>query len=181
MSKWVVLLRGINVGGNQIVKMATLKEALTRAGFENVVTILQSGNIIFTQSGFAEAQVADAFLKVMKDTFGFTPATIVVSADQWDHVIVNNPFKKEAEDTGNWVQVYFGSEESNRKAIEDYGKAYEGIERIRVVGDQVYTHFPEGIGTSLLFKDRQWGKLTQSLTARNWNTVLRIQAEITKG
>jgi uncharacterized protein (DUF1697 family) len=70
---YVLLLRGINVGGNQIIRMADLKEVLSRTGLmEDVETYIQSGNILFTTTQSDRKLLADGIAQSLKENFGFT-------------------------------------------------------------------------------------------------------------
>ena len=77
--QYVTLLRGVNVGGNNIVKMADLKKALTKAGLQDVQTYIQTGNIICT--GQSPAQVNADITQVLSDKFDISVPSVTLDAD----------------------------------------------------------------------------------------------------
>src|SRR5215213_1734235 len=90
--KYVALLRGINVGGNTMVKMETLREVFASIGFENVRTYINSGNVAFETRKSSDAKLTEAISNAIEIEFGKKIAVIVRSADEIDDIIENNPF-----------------------------------------------------------------------------------------
>ena len=105
MTTFICLLRGVNVGGNNMVKMAEFRAFLGGLGFGHVETYVQSGNAVFT-SDFGDCasvrtQIADAF----QSKFGFVPSIMVLTAKDLNQAIFNNPFPEaEAEP----AKLHFG-------------------------------------------------------------------------
>lgn len=87
----VALLRGINVGGNRKIPMADLRLALQKAGFEQVQTYIQSGNILWQSQAKPEV-LAQQVQQVVRDRFGFEVEVVVRTAEQWQHTLQSNPF-----------------------------------------------------------------------------------------
>src|SRR5215471_7775792 len=96
MTRYIALLRGINVGGNNMVAMGDLRALLTKMGFEDVQTLLQSGNVVFNATkktpAALERELAAALDKGLKVNVDFHVRT----ADEWRKVIDANPFTGEA-------------------------------------------------------------------------------------
>jgi uncharacterized protein (DUF1697 family) len=173
----IALLRGINVGGNKMVAMADLRALVTRLGFGDVQSVLQSGNLAFSVRGagrscatletLLEREVEKA-LKVKADFH-------VRTDDEWKAVIEGNPFRAEAaRDPGHLLVSFFKAPlvAANVAALR---AAITGPEVLHADGRHLYMVFPEGMGRSkaapLIDK-----KLAALGTARNWNTVMKLSA-----
>lgn len=166
MKTWIALLRGINVGGNNRVKMAELRAMLLEMGFEEPQTLLQSGNVTFRsheEGGVLEARLEAETERVL----GVRCDYMVRSAEEWDRMIAANPFPEDADrDPAHLLAVLFKKHPPaetvatlRRKAVAD--------ERLEEVGGTLYVYFPNGIGTSKI------GAIAGG-TGRNWNTVLKL-------
>lgn len=83
MQKYVAFLRGINVGGNALIKMADLKIALSQSGLNNVRTYIQSGNVIFESSENDKYLLADHISEVIQSIFNLPVKTVVFTGDAW--------------------------------------------------------------------------------------------------
>lgn len=172
MSKnvYIVLFRGINVGGNKIVKMETLRKVLTDAGFGNVATYIQSGNVVLT-SEKNEKAVAAEIEKLFEAEFGFASRPSIRSLSVWRQIIDGNPFDKA--EAGKQVHALVIDDEPAAAAI-DALRAVATTEQIESRDGVIYLYTPDGFGTSKVAAvlDRT---LKVPLTARNWNTVLKLQ------
>jgi hypothetical protein len=102
---YVLLFRGINVGGNKIVKMETLRRVLGEAGFGNVTTYIQSGNVVLTSEEGEDAIVATV-TKVFEETFGFSSRPTIRSMSAWQRVVEGNPFA-DVPEAGNRLHAVF--------------------------------------------------------------------------
>jgi uncharacterized protein (DUF1697 family) len=173
---YIGLIRGINVGGNKIMKMADLREMLADMGFENARTLLQSGNfVIETQSRDGEElrksiqAEAKAKLGVDAEFFLFTPK-------EWESIIEDNPFPDAAGEHPSRLVVYLGRVPIKPADLEPLELHRIPSERLRAVSGVVYIDCPEGIGTSKMLSSTPWCKLTSTGTVRNWNTVTKLAA-----
>lgn len=175
MTTYVALLRGINVGGNQMVPMATLRAALADIGFADVRTLLQSGNVVFRAAARAPHRLEALLEKEAGTRFGFSPDFHVRTAGEWRAVVDANPFPKEAADDPSHLLVTFFKTPLDPANVRKLQSAITGPERVRSEGRQLYMTFPDGIGRSKapLLVDRILGARG---TARNWNTVLKLAA-----
>ena len=88
---YLALLRGVNVGGNGIISMPTLRQALTNKGFENVRTYIQSGNILFSSTNIDREQLTRAIQKCIKSTFNLDVAVVLFTKDEWRQIITDAP------------------------------------------------------------------------------------------
>lgn len=176
MTRYIGLLRAVNLAGYNQVAMADLRDILTRLGFSNPRTLLQSGNIIFGcdrrraahLESVLEAEVEQQ-LKVATDFF-------VRTAEEWQDIVAHNPFRKEAERDPSHLVVMVFKNEPGRQAVQDLQAAVIGSEVVRADGRHAYIVYPDGIGRSRLTNALIERKLGTRGTGRNWNTVLKLNA-----
>ena len=93
MNKYVALLRGINVGGNKLIKMADLREVFTQSGFKNVRTYIQSGNVIFETRDTNAEKVTKKIEKAIYKSLGHEVTVILRTVGELRTVVKGNPFK----------------------------------------------------------------------------------------
>ncbi len=169
----ILLLRGINVGGNNRIGMAPLRAALEDAGFTGVKTYLQSGNAVVTTSTASPATVARQVEQVIEDAFGLSIKVVVRSRGQIETVVANNPFADVA-DVGKWYFVTFCDPAPDPAKLAHLDPAEFEPERWLLDGDTLYCWYPKGLQTSKLEKAITKAKLGVTVTARNWNTVTKL-------
>jgi uncharacterized protein (DUF1697 family) len=165
----IVLLRGINVGSANRIAMPALREALTAAGFANVRTHLQSGNVL--ADGDADAIVAA--IRAVIDV-----PCVVRSAEQLDGVIAANPFEAQAAENPKALQVTFRSHGVDDATLTGLRERATGAEKVAAHGAEIYSWHPDGIARSKLALAVV--PAGAAATARNWNTVLKL-AELARG
>lgn len=166
---YILLFRG--VGGATPLPVAPLREALTAAGFENVATYINSGNAVL-RSHLPRQKVIATVAKLCEEKFGFTKAIYAPTLEEWEALIANNPFPDMKEGKHVHAAVLDGAPKP--EAIEALRKhAVEG-EGIELVNGVLYLHTPFGLGTSKLGEKFDKG-IGVPNTARNWNTVLKLQ------
>ncbi len=168
MTTYVALFRGINVGG-RTAKMALLRSALEHAGFADVATYIQSGNLVVTSDSSA-AEVAADIESVFQATFGYASRVSLRSAAEWRRLIVQNPFPQAAGEPKRLHAVLLDAAPPHG-ASEALAAVAGPSERFSFGEGVLYLHTPDGFGTSRLAAslDRL---LKVPLTARNWRTVL---------
>jgi uncharacterized protein (DUF1697 family) len=173
MPRFVALLRGINVGGNKKVPMATLKKTAEKLGFTDVKTLLASGNLIFTTST-SEKTLRALLEKTLAATFKFPIPVIIRSATDIETLIAADPFKGITVDENTRLYVTFlGTPPAKHPAIP----AINGFRVVRAKGSDVCSvlqlnpahRTPEAMNGL----EQAYGK---DVTTRNWNTVLKLLA-----
>ena len=170
--RFIVLLRGINVSGANKVPMAELRSACTKDGMLDVATYIQSGNIVVSGSGSAEAIEAQ-FEKILEKKFKVSVPVIVRRAADWPAYIKGNPFPDESENAPNAVMMALSKKKPDPKAIIQLSERATAGEKVAQSGDAIWIHFANGVADSKLF--RNFDKLIGSpVTTRNWRTVLKL-------
>jgi uncharacterized protein (DUF1697 family) len=176
MPAYVAFLRGINVGGNKTVPMARLKALFEALGFTSVKTHLNSGNVVFASGEKDRAKLTENIEAAVEKEFGFRPTTMLRDAAALKKVVAKNPFPAMAEDGPSHLVVMLLAAKPDKDAAKRLAAAYQGIEEIKIAGEEAYVTYPNGIGKSKLTNvllEKQFGVAG---TARNWNTVTKLLA-----
>jgi uncharacterized protein (DUF1697 family) len=175
MISYVALLRGINVGGRTMVPMAELKALCEKEGLADVVTLLQSGNVIF-KSDSSAAKLELQLEKAATKKFGREIDFFVRNGGDWKKLVAKNPFPAEAKDDPGHLVVLCLKVKPSAAALATLKSAIVGREYFRAGDRCLYLVYPDGIGTSKLTNAVIDRKLGTTGTARNWNTVRKIAA-----
>lgn len=174
MASYVLLLRGVNVGGHKKVPMADLRALITREGFEGAETLLQSGNAVFTGASGSAAALEARFEKAIAAKIGVDCDCVVRTAKEWAALIAANPFSAEAKrDPGHLLVVCLKSAPPAR-AVTALRAAIVGRERAELRGRELFAVYPDGAGTSKFTLPLIEKHLGTRGTGRNWNTVLKV-------
>jgi uncharacterized protein (DUF1697 family) len=173
MSAVIALLRAVNVGG-RTVKAAQLKAAATGLGHTDVVTYVNSGNLVLVPgAGESPAAVARGLSDALAAELGFDVPVIARSADEWDELVDAVPFREEAAaDPAHLVLVCFDGRVGG--AARDFDASAFGNEQVVWGSSDAYAWYPDGIGRSKLTLDRLSRAAGRAGTARNWRTVLAL-------
>ena len=173
MAKFIALLRAVNVGGRK-VPMAELRALCGELGWEKVETYIQSGNIVFDAAGEA-GKLEEALEAAIREQFGLEVPTIVRSEAEWRKIVAGNPFAAEAKKTPNWVLLGLAKDKLTAGAAAAIAAKAAAGERVEAIGEALWFHYPDGVGTSKLTPsliDRAAGS---PVTGRNWRTVLKLE------
>ena len=170
MGRHIALLRGVNLAARNRVSMPELRAALADAGFEDVATLVASGNVVLT-SPKKPATVAREVRQVVAD-MGVDCAVVVRTRDELASVIERNPIPEGAS-RPKLLQVTFFPDEPDEDAVEKLAGQDFGNERVEVIGREAYAWHPDGIQKSKLARELGKG-LRGDGTARNWNTVTKL-------
>ncbi len=175
MTRLVSLFRGINVGGHQAIRMDELKDLHESLGLKDVVTYIQSGNVVFTSDDADLAQLPRQIEDGFAQKFGFHVKVIVRTSAELRDIIANNPFQNQPMKEPKWVVVLFLATRPDSTALADLQKTYVGPEELYLIGQELYIYYPNGIGRSKLSLTLIEKKLKTIGTGRNWNTILQLQ------
>mgnify|MGYP001364685235 CR=1 FL=1 len=172
MPRYVALLRGINVGGNTMLKMSNLKPCLERTGLDNVVTYINSGNVGF-DSDRSAGDLVGVIESAIAAEFERQVPVMIRSRSDIARIISLNPFNGEFE-SHKEMHVLFLKDEMPPEKQQQLIKAATPPERFAIVGREIYCHLPMGVADSLLGKSYIEKKLKLPVTARNWRTVQKL-------
>ncbi len=168
----LALLRGINVGGNNILPMKDLAKMFADAGCSNVRTYIQSGNVVFDAAAGAP-KVAVTVSSSIEKRFGFGAPIVIRTQTQLLRAIKENPFLGAGIDE-KWLHVYFLADVPEAQAISGLDPTRSAPDVFHVRGQEIYLHLPNGMGRSKLTNAYFDSKLSTVCTARNWTTVLKL-------
>jgi len=167
---YLILFRG--VGGKTQLPVAKLREQLTKAGFENVATYINSGNAI-VRSRLSRKQVIATIAELCRKHFNFDKAIFAPTLAEWDDVIARNPFPKAAANAPTTVHAALLANAPKKEDVERIRALAVKGEDLKVIEGIAYIHTPNGFGTcKMAEKFDPWIGVTN--TARNWNTVLKL-------
>jgi uncharacterized protein (DUF1697 family) len=174
MPRFVALLRGINVGGNTMVKMEELRAVFEALRFENVTSYINSGNVAFDARGnLAETALTSWIESTIEKTFKKSIPVMVRKQAQIRDVIDSNPFAGEFA-SHKEMHVLFMKDNMLADKERELLQHQTADERFAVVGREIYCHLRLGVADSLLGKGFIDRKLKVPVTARNWRTVEKL-------
>jgi len=171
MKTHLALLRGINVSGHNMIKMDALKTVLENAGFQNVRTYIQSGNV-FVDSD--EEHGASVGFKIKQEIFkelGLEVPVVVISKDDLEACLKNNSYLKEKECDTKKLYVAFISKELSSGALNDLKISQFKPDEAAIDKSRIYIKYAVGAGKTRLDQKYIEKKLNVVATIRNWNTV----------
>ena len=172
MTTWIALLRGINVGGNNILPMKDLRALLQRLGCDRARTYIQSGNCVFESEDADALRLSEKIADAILSEFGFKPSVLILEETAFRRAIDANPYPQGAEDPKS-VHFFFLAEPASHVDIEALDKVKTPNERYSITDDVFYLFAPDGIGRSKLASQVE-KKLGVAATARNLRSVGKI-------
>lgn len=177
MAAFVVLLRGVNLGPHRRVPAADLRGAALDAGFADVRSLLNSGNVVLT-TGTSGATLPDDVARLLTDRLaervGAEVPAIALTADRLRAVAVANPFPVAAREDPSHLQAHVPFGTVDEAGIARLDLRHPGREHIGVGAGVVYVHYVDGIGPSRITADALDRAAGTMLTGRNWNTITRL-------
>jgi uncharacterized protein (DUF1697 family) len=168
----VALLRGINVGGKNMLAMKELAQMFSAAGCTGVRTYIQSGNVIFETPGAAD-KIADVITAKIEKRFGYRIPMVFRTSAQLNKTIRDNPFLVAGADE-KALHVYFLAGTPNAAGMATLDPARSAPDAFQVRGQEIYLHLPNGMARTKLTNAYFDSKLSTTCTARNWATVLKL-------
>jgi uncharacterized protein (DUF1697 family) len=169
----VALLRGINVGGKNLLPMKDLAEAFVAAGCEQVRTYIQSGNVIFSAPPGSEDQLHDRIGAQLAQRFGYTAPLALRTTEQLRAAIRANPYLAlgAPEET---LHVMFLTATPDASAVEKLDPDCSPRDTFIVLGREIYLRLPNGMARTKLTNAYFDTKLGVTSTARNWRTTTKL-------
>jgi uncharacterized protein (DUF1697 family) len=159
----IALLRGINVGGHRSVGMTDLRTFLTQLGFEDVRSLLQSGNLVFQSRARTGAELERFLEAEAVKRFAIEIDFLIRTPDEWKSIIRQNPFRKEAELNPAQLVVHLLKSAPSAEQVPALQEDITGPELVHAQGKQLYAFYPDGQGRSRLTNaviERKLGRCT---------------------
>jgi len=170
---YVALLRGINVGGKHKLPMKDLAAIFTAAKCSDVLTYIQSGNVIFKVTAEAARRLPAIVEKNIEQRFGFAAPVVMRDRDALAQVVRENPFLKRGVPETT-LHVYFLADLPTTDAVKGLDANRSVPDEFRVVGRHIYLYLPNGMGRTKLTSAYFDSRLSTVCTARNWATVKKL-------
>ena len=172
--KYIAILRGINVSGQKKIIMKDLKQLLETLDCSDVITYIQSGNVICEYTGDAVALKIDIEEAIVKQ-YGFDVPVLVRTSADYQRIIDECPFGKvDLVTEGTKVLLTFLAEVPSDEACAELMTHVKSPEQLVIKGHQVYLHCPNGYGRSKLSNVFLEKKLKVQATTRNWKTINKL-------
>jgi uncharacterized protein (DUF1697 family) len=170
----IVLLRGVNLGARNRLAMAPLREMLSSAGYDDVRSYLQSGNIVLSSDAAPGALAHDCEQQIAR-AFGLQIDVIVRTCEELAAVVERDPLGDIAADP-KLYQVSFLAAELGAESSRALAALALAPERLVVIGRELYAWHPNGVAGSPLARKLSARGLGVRATARNWTTVTKLLA-----
>ena len=172
----ICMLRGVNVGGHNRLKMEALRALCESLKFEKARTYVQSGNIVFRTKGKDHSALAAKIRNAIEREFGFRPEVILRTVEELRKAIAASPFADRRDlEPGKLLVTFLASAPGPEGRTKLLGLK-DQPEEIHLQGREMYIYFPNGAGKSKL----PWSSIERLLkttgTARNWNSVTKMLA-----
>lgn len=175
MTTYIALLRGINVGGNNTVKMETLKAIFESMSFTQVYSVLATGNIVFQCTPKDYADIEKKIEKALREKLGHTVLVIVRSIDSIQALIDSNPFKKIPVTAHTRLYVSFIKLPHKSSLKLPYISPDNELKILSASDTEVCSVLTLSAATKttevMNIVEKEFGKAT---TTRNWNTILKF-------
>lgn len=167
MKTWIALLRGINVGGKNILPMKELTSLMGTNGFSDVKTYIQSGNVVFKSA----SKPSDEIGTLIEGKFGFKPSVFILSETELKEAAQNSPYQT---DIGKTLHFFFCDQIPQSVDYEFLDGLKAPSEEYQLIDKVFYLYAPDGIGRSKLAEKMGRTFKDVTMTARNLNTINKL-------
>ncbi|MGZ2368399.1 DUF1697 domain-containing protein [Ancylomarina sp. YFZ004] len=175
MTKYIALLRGINVGGKRKLLMADLKNLFAKLGLSNCITYIQSGNVIFEMlKDDANQTLANKIQQAISAKYELEVPVMVRKYIEWEQVILDNPFFKDKSISIDRLHLTLLDKEPDLDRIIDLKKKDFGTDQFEVVGHHVFLCCTDKYSKTKMTNGLFEKKFDCKATTRNWKTVMKL-------
>lgn len=175
MTKYIAILRGINVGGRRKILMADLRKLLATLDFSAIQTYIQSGNVIFeTPAEQDHLKLAADIEQLIVDNYDFAVPVIVRSLDEWQQAVATNPFYQENETDIEHLHLTFLKKLPEGRKLNKINTYDYAPDQFNIIGKDAFVYCSGRYSASKLTNKFFESKLKVTTTTRNWKTVLKL-------
>ena len=174
MSKFIALLRGINVSGQKKIKMAEFKVHLENAGLQDVQTYIQSGNIVFSSTEKDADKLARKIEQTIQNIYDFHVPTLVLKRDYLTWVLENNPFQNDPDIEIKKIGFAFLYAIPVQENIDKLMSYNYPDEKVVLKKGITYLYYGNGAGKAKTHNNFIENKLKVTASSRNYNTVFKL-------
>lgn len=172
MTRWIALFRGINVGGKNLLPMATLRSYLEAIPLTNIKTYIQSGNVVFDSKSKSATAIQKAIINKINEEHSFCPELLLLSQNELQVAIARNPYPKAISEPQT-LHLFFLESPPTKPDFKALDLAKSSTESYQLVDRVFYLHAPDGVGRSKLAATAE-KRLGVMATARNYRTVQKL-------
>lgn len=177
---YIALLRGINVSGQKIIKMADLRSHLSELGYENVQTYIQSGNVVFSSATDDMVQLEMDIAQKIKEKYRFEVPVLIKTALDFEEALQQCPYVDDPEKENNRIAFTFLAGKPESGNIKKLMEKDFSPEEWHIEGKNVFLYYPNGAGKAKLSNNFIESRFKTKATSRNLKTVLKL-IEIANG
>ena len=174
MQTYICLLRGINVSGHKKIKMAELKASFEALGFDEVISYIQSGNIVFKTAQRNVNKLQETIHQMLLDTYDFDVTVIILMPKQLQYATENNPFEKDPKKDPKQFYVVFLQDAPQQENIEKLATYDYHPEEYFIDGQLIYFYAANGAANAKMNNNFFENKLKVKASTRNWRTVNKL-------
>ena len=179
VSRFVVLLRGVNVGRGNKVPMADFRALLEDLGHRECRTLLNSGNAVFSAAGGLPVQLAAGIAGALQDKLGVSTPVIVKASSAFEAIVQHNPIVPPGDEHARFLVAYT-MDQARLRDLAALEPLLQAGERLAITEHAAYLHCTGGLLKSKA-GDALLGKLGRGVTTRNWGTTLKLLALVCEG
>jgi uncharacterized protein (DUF1697 family) len=178
-TRYVALLRGINVGGNNLIKMSDLRDSFANMELTNVATYIQSGNVVFSAKQKSKAKLAELIEKALSEAFSYESRVVLISETEIEQVLSQAP-KRFGQEVEYRYDVLFVRDPLKATELLEALPMAPGVDTAQAGDHAVY--FRRLIARADESKLTKLGQraVFKNITVRNWNTTIKLAAMLRK-
>lgn len=174
MPKYIALLRGINVSGTKKILMKDLKLLFAKLGFKEVVTYIQSGNVVFTTKAAPSNSLEEMISSAIQKGYGYDVPVIVRTRDQIGTILDNNPYQDQELLSANKVGFILFKQPPKKELLDALEQESFENEELTIIANCGYLVYHKGAGRAKLNNNLIERKLKIDATGRNHRTMMKL-------
>ncbi|AUC82522.1 DUF1697 domain-containing protein [Lacinutrix sp. Bg11-31] len=171
MKTYIALIRGINVGGHKKVPMAILRDVLSKAGFNEVKTYIQSGNVVFQASEKKNKDIEKIIQQTIESHFGFNVPILVKTKEELQLIFDSCVFSEEKKKKSYFILL---DQIPDVKLVKEAHTIALENEEFSIVNNCIYFYSSTGYGRTKFNMNSFEKKLIINATSRNYNTINKL-------
>lgn len=174
MQTYIALLRGINVSGHNKIKMVDLKLLFIDLGFSDIVTYIQSGNVIFKSLNKDCSQIEHDIVEAIKKHYDYSIKVMILTKKELEIIFKSSPFSGKTNLDNKKIGVTFLKNNPVNDHISKVEELASPDEIVIFNKNTIYMYCSNGFGKTKLTNNTIERKLNTDATSRNWNTVSKL-------
>jgi uncharacterized protein (DUF1697 family) len=175
METYISFLRGVNMTGHNSIKMTDLSELFIKIGFKDSETYIQSGNVVFCETGeIPPSELTVKIEQAILKRFNYVIPVMIRTKKELSELFTCNPFLEEPGFDASKMAVIFLHEEPSDFQIRKVEYVDYPPDKFKIVGKEIYTYCPNGFGKTKIYTNFFEKKMGVSGTARNWKTITTL-------